>query len=368
MSICINGVVNEMKKFIVILAMCLLGGLLMVSQYNNIEPFEALASCESNEELKVVCGFSNPEDLALTPDGEYFILSEYGGQKPIQEVLPGNLALFHIPSRTKQELPMSFGKNVWGDSSCSRTDNEIIAPHGLDLVERTDGRLQLGVVSHLPNERVEMFEVVKDEDGWAVIWMGCVSTKEEYYLNDVSLRPDGSFYASHMFDIDLSMNEWIFNYFFKFDTGFVVNWAPSKGFVELRETAGSYPNGIMLDLEKNNIAVNYNLGDETRLFSLDDMRLLGVFKNNGPDNVVLRDGYIWVTWHNFGLQDFEKCRDNVNCTLPWSLSKLDRDTLEELKTYPFKSSNMGVGTVGFKVKDEIWFGSFKSDRLAYIEL
>ena len=368
MSICINGVVNEMKKFIVILAMCLLGGLLMVSQYNNIEPFEALASCESNEELKVVCGFSNPEDLALTPDGEYFILSEYGGQKPIQEVLPGNLALFHIPSRTKQELPMRFGKNVWGDSSCSRTDNEIIAPHGLDLVERTDGRLQLGVVSHLPNERVEMFEVVKDEDGWAVIWMGCVSTKEEYYLNDVSLRPDGSFYASHMFDIDLSMNEWIFNYFFKFDTGFVINWSSSEGFVELRETAGSYPNGIMLDLEKNNIAVNYNLGDETRLFSLDDMRLLGVFKNNGPDNVVLRDGYIWVTWHNFGLQDFEKCRDNINCTLPWSLSKLDRDTLEELKTYPFKSSNMGVGTVGFKVKDEIWFGSFKSDRLAYIEL
>jgi hypothetical protein len=29
---------------------------------------------------------------------------------------------------------------------------------------------------------------------------------------------------------------------------------------------------------------------------------------------------------------------------------------------------MGVGTVGVKVKDEIWFGSFKSNRLAYIEL
>ncbi len=68
MSICINGVVNDMKKFIVILAICLLGGLLMVSQYNNIEPFKALTSCESNEEFNVVCGFSNPEYLALTPD------------------------------------------------------------------------------------------------------------------------------------------------------------------------------------------------------------------------------------------------------------------------------------------------------------
>ena len=42
--------------------------------------------------------------------------------------------------------------------------------------------------------------------------------------------------------------------------------------------------------------------------------------------------------------------------------------INDMKTYSFQSTNMGVGTVGVKVKDEIWFGSFKSDRLAYIEL
>jgi len=368
MNIYKNGVMNNMKKNLVFLVVILLGGLFMISPYNSLEPFEPLNSCESNDEFNVICGFSNPEDLALTPDSKYFILSEYGGQKPIQEVSPGNLALFHIPSRTKQQLPITYGKSTWGDSSCVRTENEIIAPHGLDLVKRADGKLQLAVVSHLPDERVEMFEIIEHQDGWAAVWKGCVSTNEEYYLNDVSLRPDGSFYASHMFDIDLSMNEWVFNYFFKFDTGLVISWAPAKGFTELPETAGSYPNGIMLDLENNNLAVNYNLGDKTHLYNLDTMELLGVFENNGPDNVVLRDGYIWVTWHNFGIQDFERCEGNINCTLPWSLSKLDRDTLKEIKTYSFQSTNMGVGTVGVKVKDEIWFGSFKSNRLAYIEL
>jgi len=79
--------------------------------YGNVEPFKPLVGCESNEELNVICGFSNPEDLALTPDNEFFILSEYGGQKPIQEVLPGNLALFHIPSRTKKDFVIEFGNN-----------------------------------------------------------------------------------------------------------------------------------------------------------------------------------------------------------------------------------------------------------------
>ena len=110
------------------------------------------------------------------------------------------------------------------------------------------------------------------------------------------------------------------------------------------------------------------MSDKTKLFDLETMETLGVFKNNGPDNVVLRDGYIWVTWHNFGLRDFYKCAGNINCTLPWSVSKLNRDNLDVIKTYSFESSNMGVGTVGVKVGDELWMGSFKSNRLAYIKL
>tara|TARA_B100000953_G_scaffold59097_1_gene46797 strand:- start:216 stop:1286 length:1071 start_codon:yes stop_codon:yes gene_type:complete len=356
-----------MKKLLIATSI-IAAGIIAISQYMDVEPFDPLEGCESNDELKVVCGFSNPEDLALTPDNNFFIISEYGGQKPIQEVLPGNLALFHIPSRNKRNLLINYDKNTWGDKSCSREKGEVFAPHGLDLIERNDGKLQLAVVSHLPNERVEMFEIVEGINDWSAIWRGCVSTKEKYYLNDVSLKKDGSFYASHMFDIDLSLNEWMFNYYFKFDTGMVIDWNQQSGFDELKETAGSYPNGIMLDIEKNRLAVNYNLGDKTRLFDLDTMEILGEFKNNGPDNVVLRDGYIWVTWHNFGLRDFEKCAGNINCTLPWSVTKLSRDNLKIIKTYSFDSTNMGVGTVGVKVGDELWMGSFKSNRLAYINL
>ncbi len=339
-----------------------------IIRYLQIEPLEPLEDCISNNEMEVICEFLNPEDLAITPDEEYFIVSEYGGQSPIQEVTPGNLSLFHIPTRTKKFLPIEYSLNTWGDVNCLRGPQDEIGPHGIDLAQRDDGSIQLAVVSHLPNERVEMFELVKNNGSWSLIWRGCVSTDEKYYLNDVSLTKSGSFFASHMFDINLSLSEWLFSYFFKFDTGFIISWNSEDGFNELSETAGSYPNGIMLDREKNNLTVNYNLGDETLLFDLNTMEIIGKFKANSPDNVVLRENHIWVVSHNYNIFDYQKCGNNINCTLPWSVTQLDRNDLSVIKTYSFKSKNMGVGTVGFKVKDELWLGSFRSNRIAVHKL
>ena len=45
---------------------------LWLGNNNNIEPLD---ECKSNEELKVYCDFMNPEDLALTPDGNFLIAS-----------------------------------------------------------------------------------------------------------------------------------------------------------------------------------------------------------------------------------------------------------------------------------------------------
>ena len=97
-----------MKKIMIIAVFFFVACVVAISQYTNVEPFQPIEGCKSNKELNVVCGFSNPEDLALTPDNEFFILSEYGGQKPIQEVLPGQISLFHIPTRTKRKFQISL--------------------------------------------------------------------------------------------------------------------------------------------------------------------------------------------------------------------------------------------------------------------
>ena len=80
-----------MKKLLIIITgvvtLCVIA-LLLLGNENITEP---LIGCEDNEELKVYCNFMNPEDLALTPDGNFLIVAEFGGMAPLVEMTSGSL-------------------------------------------------------------------------------------------------------------------------------------------------------------------------------------------------------------------------------------------------------------------------------------
>jgi len=334
--------------------------LLLLGNQNSIE---SLAGCEDNEELKVYCNFMNPEDLALTPDGNFLIVAEFGGMAPLVEMTSGELSLFNIKDKTKYKAMVNFGENEWGSDNCFRDPSIPFGPHGIDLVQREDGRLQLAVVSHYPNESIEMFELIK-KDSWVLEWKGCIDVDGKYYFNDVSLDTSGNFYASHMFDSDFSLIEALWNVFAKSDTGMAVKWTQDNKFEELQYTSGSFPNGIALVQKNNHLIVNYNLGDKSILFDLDSKQPIGIYEHNSPDNVVIQDGFAWVTNHDHSVLESLGCGKAVNCTLPFSVNKLSLLDLSLVKSYKFKSKNMGVGTVGLPHDESLWIGSYHSDRIA----
>ena len=78
---------------------------LSCSDFNKMAP---LLECESNEELNVICEFTNPEDIVVTPDNNFLIVSEYGGQKPIQKEKSGQLAALDLVSYTHLTLPTMY--------------------------------------------------------------------------------------------------------------------------------------------------------------------------------------------------------------------------------------------------------------------
>ena len=80
----------------------------------NNESIEPLDGCKNNEELKVYCNFMNPEDLALTPDGNFLIVAEFGGMAPLVEMTSGKLSFFNIKNKVRTEAKITFGKNEWG--------------------------------------------------------------------------------------------------------------------------------------------------------------------------------------------------------------------------------------------------------------
>ena len=359
---------DHFKKFMIFgtLFLFAIGTVLLLESARDKTPFEPLVGCESNDEIQVVCGFKNPEDLVIIPDGSGLIVSEYGGQKPIQEEGVGKISLLNLKTLKKEKIDILYGSNEWGDEKCLRKDSDLIGPHGIDLVKRKDGQYQLAVVSHVPDERIEMYKLFKEDQTWNLEWKGCVSTENKYYLNDVSLTDSGSFYATHMFPRNFSMEKWILAYYFKFNTGFVIKWEKKNGFTELRYTAGAYPNGLSYDPEKNYLAVNYNLGDSTSLYDLESKQHLAIYKTNSPDNIVLQDNDYWVVSHDSNIYDYARCGLNENCTLPWSISILNRNTLDLKNKISFKNTNMGPGTVALIENERVWLGSFRSNRLGYI--
>ena len=114
--------------------------------------------------------------------------------------------------------------------------------------------------------------------------------------------PDGSFYTTHMFEEDFPLYKWILANYLKFNTGFVVKWSPKNGFLELKQTAGSYPNGIAVDVQRNTMVVNYNLGDEIVLYDLKSSDRLASINGNSPDNIVLTDNYFGLLFMITNLQ------------------------------------------------------------------
>ena len=43
-----------------------------------IGPQKDISECKSDKAISVICGFSNPEDIVVTPDNKYLLISEFG--------------------------------------------------------------------------------------------------------------------------------------------------------------------------------------------------------------------------------------------------------------------------------------------------
>ena len=153
-----------------------------------VGPQKDISNCSSDNKLEVICNFKNPEDIVITPDKKFLFMSEFGGIGPYEKQKSGYFALLDLKTKTKIIPNITIEENIWGDPECTRTIKKKYGPHGIDLIKRNDGRYQLGVINHYPDETIEMFEMVKKENSWDMVWRGCIDVPYEFYFNDISLR------------------------------------------------------------------------------------------------------------------------------------------------------------------------------------
>jgi hypothetical protein len=324
----------------------------------------AHSNCDSDAGLEVYCGFKNAEDLALTPDGDFLVMT---GFSALPDTYVSEMYLFDLETKTQAELTITLGENSWGDRACERESLDF-SPHGLSLIERPDRAHQLAITNHLPSETIEMFELVNTDASWGLVWRGCVSAPDNTLLNDLTLTSNGQFYATQMHPADMPFEDLLAAGTSKTDTGQVWHWRGEAGYQPLAGTEGSFPNGIALSKDEAYLYINYWFSGKTTKFNLSTSTVEFEHASGLADNLTNINGDIWVAAHDMTIDQLSECPPTLaQCLLPFTIYNLSGDDLSEQAAYSYNSKVFGAATVAIPHEDKIWLGTFHGDRIASFE-
>lgn len=336
---------------------------------------EEIVSCEAIGPARPVCGFQNPEDLALLPNRRSLIVSEFGGTEGARA---GALSRFdlHDDARTvlfrggdAEGVPAS-----WGDPGCPGPPSPAFSPHGIDLSRRRDGALQLLVVNHGGRESVEFFEVEEGRAGYALAWRGCAVAPEGSWLNDVVTLPEGGFLVTHMMPRRGGPGQFLEfakAVLLRMETGHVLEWQPGRGFARVPGTDIPFANGLEISADGGTLFLNSSTAGQVRRIARATGERQGRVMLQSPDNSTwAEDGRLWVASLQASFSDFTHCNELERgaCAAPFQIVALHPETLETEVIYEGGGAPMGGGTVGLQVGGELFVGSFAGDRILRVDL
>ncbi len=335
---------------------------------------QPIIDCEPKGNAKPICGFSNPEDMVVLPGNEAILIGEYGASAEAT----GRLLVFELESE-KQHTVFRGGQGTgtaeagWGDPACATPPAEPFNSHGIDLVRRDDGRLQLLVIQHGGREAVELFEVMGSGTDWQVEWRGCVPAPPNASLNSVAAISNGDFYTTQMIPLEphIDLKKAIPRYV----TGHAYAWSQAdKAFRDIGGTEGAMPNGIVTSPDGRFIYMNATAEHSVRKVEVATGRELGRATVDMPDNARWApDGRVLISSlaRDLSPEQFAECLsfERGACGIPFKIVALDPDSMTIVETlYESDGAPMGAGTVGLHVGDELFIGSFHGDRILRVNL
>lgn len=326
-------------------------------------------ACEEVGSIKPICGFHNPEDLAVVPGGNFLLVSEMGA---FMSDAPNTISLLDIAKQQRVTIGFDWQQqgDRWGDPVCAAPDNDKFSPHGIDLITREDGRHQLLVVNH-GNEQIEFFELLENQPGkWSLNWKGCAKPPGDPFINDVAGLIDGGFLATHMWNKSTPFEQVVASLNAGEKTGWVWEWQADTGFTKLPNSDELMPNGIAVSKDNSKIFVNIYMGNKTIKLDRASGLVEGEFAVRSPDNIVVDDaGSLWVASHlNDPVEG--RCEDGHAgpCLLPFQVIKADPQTMVAEIVFRHEGEPMGYATVALPHGGRLYLGSASGDRVASIDM
>ncbi|HXP88447.1 MAG TPA: SMP-30/gluconolactonase/LRE family protein [Bryobacteraceae bacterium] len=327
-------------------------------------PAPPLMSCGAHGAIEILCGTRSPEDLELTPDGKYLIVPQFVNVRPGASTPPGEgLTLFDLAAKSYSKISVSAEQRKdWGDPACPGPIGDALVPHGISLLKRSGGAIQLFVVNHGGRQSIEMFELKPAGGSWSLVWHGCVVTMQEF--NDVAALPDGGFIATHPTALRVPGDT--SDLFAGKPSGWVARWSATKGEEELPGTRAGYPNGVLVSADGRFMYFNAWTAKEVHKYDLKQAKETGMVKLDFmPDNITWTGNRQMLAAGVKGARGECPPNSGTPCGQTFGVAEIDPAKMTGKTVFDSEGKGALISgvSVALQVGNDMYIGAFQGDRL-----
>jgi hypothetical protein len=326
-------------------------------------------ACAPSGGLSFICGVQNGEDLVLVPNSQWMLASG---------MAPGSgLHLVDTRAKTVQKVFAPGRASAVADrtrfAGCpGPLDPKQAVLHGLSLRPGAAGRYTIYATNHGGRESIEVFELDMRARSAVppITWVGCVLLPDMLAANSVAAFSDGTLVATVLILPGMTFED----AFALRNTGVVLMWTPgTPAFRRLPGTEMSANNGIETSPDDQEFYVvstttkrvvafsRANPGKPLRTAQLTEF---------GPDNIRwTSDGQLITA----GMVDNEpscggppKTEAGIRCPRGYIAATINPKTMAVSVIARGPATPAFTGhAIAMRTGNDLWLGSFNSDRLAY---
>jgi hypothetical protein len=329
-----------------------------------------ITSCEPAAGITPDCRFQDPEDIVVSPEGQFLLVSQMGGMEGER---PGTLVSLAPATGTIEVLFPRVGRVMatqgWGDPACAPP--ALFAPHGIDIERLDSGVNALYAVNHGVRESIEMFEVLEEPDDVRLIWRGCVVAPDHGFFNDLVVLRNGDFWVSQMYPRGANAIWTVLRMqFTDHAPGYAYHWSPGGGFARIAGSDAKFANGVEKSQDERYLFLNSYFGDEVIKVDTVSGNRIGSAAAQRPDNLSWSPtGELLVASHRASIPDSLACMDlqEGSCGFGFQILAVDTQTMQPRVLLDHEGPPMGAATVAVPLGDQVYLGTFAGDRIARVD-
>jgi hypothetical protein len=331
------------------------------------------APCDEAQGTSFVCGADHPEDLARIPGTRWLVASGFANGSGIK--------LVDMNARTLRRWYTGAAAQIERDSAMypdcpGPPDAAPMNAQGVSLRSIDDHTHLLYVSNHGGREAIEVFRIDSTGDEPALKWTGCVPMPAGMAANSVATFADGTILVTVLNRPGTQIADYVQGRV----TGLVYEWKPgTHAFVHVRGADLPGNNGLEVSKDgKEFYVVAFGWHAVVAFTHSNPTRILrkAVAPGFMPDNIKW-DGDKLIA---AGMQyDEPACgglrkivggvADPMLCHRGWTVAHLEPKSMTwSLVAYAEPNPFFNGTSTGLIVGDELWLGSFQSDRIAIRKL